>query len=322
MTDRLSRTALSILLLTAGYLTSFSDAATVDRIAAVVNGEIITESDLSAAAARAQLGLLTLTANGTQSRRTLSHQEVLDELIDQKLQLQQARKLGITVEPIEIDKAVEDVKLKNGLATDSALQKALEDEHSTLEQYKNGLKDQIMILKLVNREVRSGVILSEQDIETYYQEHPDRFRTPAKYHLHQIFIPLSDSGASSIVDQTVQETVDQLKNGAEFQTLARKNSGGAVRDGDGDLGNVRADQMLPEVRQAVELLKPGETSQPIKTAQGTHIFRLDEIIPPTTRPLEEVRPEIQEILYRERSAELYEKWLKDLRASAQVDVKY
>jgi peptidyl-prolyl cis-trans isomerase SurA len=321
MNKRLLRIAISVLLFTGGVQPSFSDAVTVDRIAAIVNGEIITTSDLQSAAARARLGLLTLAPDGTAVRRPISEQEVLGELIDQKLQLQLARKKGITVEPDEIERAVDDVKQKNGLTSDAALQKALQEEHSSLDQYKSGLKDQILILKLVNREVRSGVILSDRDIRAYYEEHPERFRTSSQYHLHEIFIPLSNSDPSKF-DQTVRDAVDQLKNGVDFQTLAKKYSEGSGTNTDGDLGNLKADQMLPEVRQAIEHLKPGEVSEPIKTALGAHIFRLDGILPPKARPIEEVKPEIQEILFQERSAEIYEKWLKDLRASAQVDVKY
>jgi peptidyl-prolyl cis-trans isomerase SurA len=321
MNKRLRRIAISILLFTGGVQPSFSDAATVDRIAAIVNGEIITTSDLQTAAERARLGLLTLAPDGSASRRPISEHEILGELIDQKLQLQMARKRGITVEPEEIEKAVEDVKQKNGLTTDAALQKALQEEHSSLDQYKSGLRDQILILKLVNREVRSGVILSDRDIRAYYEGHPERFQTPQEYHLHQIFIPLSKSDPSTF-DRTVRNAADQLKSGAEFQTLVKQYSEGSGPNSDGDLGNLKADQMLPEVRQAIERLKPGEVSEPIKTALGAHIFRLDEILPPKFRPIEEVKPEIQELLFQERSAEIYEKWLKDLRASAQVDVKY
>ncbi|HUK55255.1 MAG TPA: peptidyl-prolyl cis-trans isomerase [Nitrospiria bacterium] len=322
MSKRFARIVLSAFLFTVAAQPQLGDAVTVDRIAAIVNGEIITASDLKSAAARARLGLLTLTPDGTPARTPVSEQKVLEQLIDQKLQLQLAQKKGITVEPDEIDKAVQDVKQKNGMANDAALEKALEEEHSSLDQYKKGLKDQIMILKLVNREVKSGVLLSDQDIRAYYEEHPDRFRTPLQYHLHQIFIPLSTPDASPSFDQSVRDAVDRLKKGADFQTLAQQYAAGADRKGDGDLGNLDADQMLPDVHRAIEHLKPGEISEPVKTASGAHIFRLDEILPSKTRPIEEVRPEIQDLLFQERSADLYEKWLKDLRAAGQVEIKY
>lgn len=297
-------------------------AATVDRIVAVVNGEIITFSDLQSAAAQARLGLLSLSSDGAISQRPSSEQEILEQLISQRLQLQMARKKGIAVGPEEVEKAVEDVKQKNGMATDSALQKALQEEHADLDQYKNGLKDQIMILKLVNREVKSGVVLSEEEMRSYYAEHSDGFLTPLQYRLRQIFIPIPEPGSAQTAEQTARSVADQLKTGADFQALVKRYSIGPEVKNDGTLGTVRADQMLPEIRRAIEPLKAGEFSGPVKTAAGIHIFRLDEIQPPKPRAFEEVKTEIQERLFQERAAELYEKWLKDLRASAQVEIKF
>jgi len=297
-------------------------AATVDRIVAVVNGEIITFSDLQSASAQARMGLLSLSADGTISHPPSSEHEILEQLINQKLQLQLARKKGIFVGPEEVDRAVADVKQKNGMATDSALQKALQEEHADLDQYKSGLKDQITILKLVNREVKSGVVLSEEELRSYYEEHPERFLTPMQYRLHQIFISIPDPGSAQTAEQTARNVADQLKTGADFQTLLKRYSSGPEGKGNGDLGLLRADQMLPEIRRAIEPLKPGEFSGPVKTAAGLHIFRLDEIQPPKPRAFEEVKSEIQERLFQEQSADLYEKWLKDLRSSAQVDIKF
>ncbi|MBI3995199.1 MAG: peptidyl-prolyl cis-trans isomerase [Nitrospirae bacterium] len=322
MTKHLWHRAIVILLLGAGIQPLNGGASTLDRIVAVVNGEIITLSDLQSAAAQAQLGLLGLSPDETAPRRPSSQPEVLDRLIDQKLQLQTARRKGVAVGPEELERAVEEVKQKNGMTTDEALQKALQKEHTNLHQYKNGLRDQIMILKLVNREVRAGVVLSDEDLRSYYEEHSDRFLIPIQYRLRQILIPISDRESAPAAEQTARSVADQLKNGVAFQTLARRYSNGPEAKDPGNLGLVRADQMLPEIRRAIESLKPGEFSPPIRTPAGFHLLQLDEIQPPAPRPLGEVRTVIQEILFQERSAELYEKWLKDLRTSAQVEIKF
>lgn len=322
MIKRLALAALAMLLPALWIHPPTGGAATVDRIVAVVNGEIITFSDLQSAAAQARLGLLGLSSDGTISRLQSSAPEILEQLINQRLQLQMARKRGITVGPEEVEKAVEDVKQKNGMATDAALQKALQEEQADLDQYKNGLKDQIMVLKLVNREVKSGVVLSEEEMRSYYEEHADRFLTPMQYRLRQIFIPIPGTGSAQTAEQTARSVADQLKSGADFQAMVKRYSSGPEAKYNGDLGTLRTDQMLPEIRQAIEPLKPGEFSGPVKTAAGIHIFRLDEIQPPKPRPFEEAKNEIQERLFQERSAELYEKWLKDLRASAQVEIKF
>ncbi|MEK6684122.1 MAG: peptidyl-prolyl cis-trans isomerase [Nitrospirota bacterium] len=322
MTKRLAFTALVMLLPTLWIQPPTGGAATLDRIVAVVNGEIITFSDLQSAAAQARLGLLSLSSDGMISHLPSSAPEILEPLINQRLQLQMARKRGITVGPEEVEKAVEDVKQKNGMATDAALKKALQETQADLDQYKNGLKDQIMILKLVNREVKSGVVLSEEEMRSYYEEQADRFLTPMQYRLRQIFIPIPGPGPAKTEEQTARSVADQLKSGADFQAMVKRYSGGPEANNNGDLGTVRADHMLPEIRQAIEPLKPGEFSGPVKTAAGIHIFRLDEIQPPKPRAFEEVKGEIREQLFFERSAELYEKWLKDLRARAQVEIKF
>jgi len=299
-----------------------ADASTVDRIIAIVNGDIITASDLKSATAQARLGLLGLSATGTPARSQPSESDVLEQLIDQKLQLQLAEKQGITVEPEEVNNALQDVKRKNGLPDDSALEKALLDENFNFDQYKNGLKEQIMILKLVNREVKAGVVLSDEEIRAYHAEHSKEFLTPLKYRLHQILIPVSDPETAPDAEQIARKAADQLNGGADLDTTVREYSVGNVSVHQSDLGVVRADYMQPEIRQAIESLKPGEYSAPVRTTAGIHIFRMDEVLPPTVRPVEEVKGEIQETLYQQRAADLYEKWLKDLRASAQVEIKY
>jgi peptidyl-prolyl cis-trans isomerase SurA len=301
---------------------ALAGTSSVDRIIAVVNGEIITFSDLQSAAAQSRLGLLTLSPDGMIAQRPSSEQEILEQLINQRLQLQIARKKGITVGPEELEKAVADVKLKNGMTTDSALQKALQEEQANLDQYKNGLKDQIMIVKLVNREVRSGVVLSDEEMRSYYADHSNQYLTPMQYRLRQIYIPLSQPGSVQTAEQTARDIEEQLKNGGDFQALVKRYSSGPELKDNGDLGTVRADHMMPEIRQVIETLKPGEFSGPVKSAGGLHVFRLEEIQTPKPRPFEEVKSEIQERLFQERSAELYEKWLKDLRTAAQVEIKY
>ncbi|MBI3609075.1 MAG: peptidyl-prolyl cis-trans isomerase [Nitrospirae bacterium] len=319
MSKRLPLAVIAMLLPALWIQPPTGEASTVDRIVAVVNGEIITSSDLQSAAAHADL---TGAPMGKLPRKPLSERETLEQLIDKKLQLQTARKKGITVEPDEIEKALDDVKQRNGLATDAALQKALEEERTTPDRYRETLQDQIMILKLINREVKSSIVLSEDDIRSYYEDSADRFQTPVLYHLRQIFLPATGPESAAVADRAARRLADQLKSGAEFQALVKQSSSGPeVKDG-GDLGLLRKDQMLPEIRQAIERLSPGEFSEPVKTPAGIHLFRLDEIKPSRRRPMEEVRAEIQDRLFQERSAELYEKWLSGLRATAQVEIKF
>ena len=289
----------------------------VDRIIAVVNGEIITASELDAAAAHSKLGLFSLSPD----LEADSVQSVLEQLILQKIQIQLARRQGISTDSEELNRALEDVKRKTGTATDRALEEALQKEHLTLDRYRELLRDQIAILKLINREVKAGVVLGEEEIKAYYERHPDRFLTPVEYHLRQIFLPFAPPNTPEAVQARAQELERRLQEGADFQTLLQQTAVSNAQKS-GDLGFMKPEHMLPEIRQAVLPLKTGEFSAPVRTESGIHIFRVEEVRASRPLPLESVRSEIQAILYQERSEELYERWLKDLRSSAQVEIKY
>ncbi|HXC61928.1 MAG TPA: SurA N-terminal domain-containing protein, partial [Nitrospiria bacterium] len=116
---------------------------TVDRIVAVVNNEVITQSELEEAVAQAK-------APPPQSQ--IQH-ETLKKMIEKKLQLQYAKKKGISVSQEELQAALQDIKKRNNFPTDQALNDALAAEHLTFEQYKTDLMEQLLLLKLVNREV-------------------------------------------------------------------------------------------------------------------------------------------------------------------------
>ena len=295
-------------------------AAGVDRIVAIVNGEIITGSELQAAVEQSGLGLFDLSPDlGSDSG---AGRNVLEQLILQKIQLQLARKQSISTNPEEVLRALEDVKRKNGLATDSALEKSLQKENLTLDRYRELLRDQITILKLINREVKAGVVLGEVEINAYYVRHADRYLTPTEYHLRQIFLPFAPPNTPDVVQARAHELERRLQEGADFQALLQQHSATPDTQKGGDLGYMKAEHMLPEIRQAVLSLKPGEISGPVRTETGIHIFRVEEIRPSQPLPLDKVRGDIQSILYQERSEELYERWLKELRNTAQVDIKF
>lgn len=324
MDKRQSVIPIAALFLTALTHPMMTHAATIDRIVAVVNGEIITSSELQWAVNQAKLGLLTPIPDPHQdiSQEGPSDREALRQLIDKKLQLQWARKRGITVGPEEVERALEDVKQRNGILSDTALQTTLKKEHLNLDQYREELKDQMMILKLVNREVKAGVVLSNEEVRSYYQEQSNRFLSPPEYHLHQIFLPIPKPQVAQTVYQTAKVLVARLKSGADFQAIVQEYSDGPDAKNGGDLGHLRKDQLLPEIQRAIEHLEPGGISEPVRTPAGIHIFRLDELKRAHPRPFEEVKDEIQVLLFQERSVELYEQWLKDLRATAQVEIKF
>lgn len=304
-------------------------AVVLDRIAAIVNGEVITFSELREAMTRMQLGLEELDPAMDSKAESLhspvSHtpeREALNRLIEHKLQLQLAQRRGITVESDEVGEALKEIKKRNGMSTDEALEKALLADRSNLDQYKSDLREQLMILKLANREVQSGILLNEEALLEYYQNHLDHYSLPDEIHLRQILLRIPQSELKEVVWKKAQEMVAQLRAGTDFKSLAGQESSGSEAKDGGDLGFVKKGQVLPLVEQAISGLAPFEVSDPVVTSAGIHIFFVEEIKTGQVRPFEEVKQQIRESLFQERSAKSYGEWLQNLRDSAQVEIKF
>lgn len=308
----------------------------LDRIVAIVNGEVITFSELKEAMTRMQLGLEELGPAMDSKAESLHspvphppEREALNQLIERKLQLQLAQRRGITVESDEVEEALKEIKKRNGISTDEALEKALLADRSNLDQYKSDLREQLMILKLANREVQSGILLNEEELLEYYQNHLNRYSLPDEIHLRQILlrIPQPDppEAEKEVIWKKAQEMVAQLRAGPpqanDFKSLARQESEGPEAKEGGDLGFVKKGQVLPLVEQAISGLAPFEVSDPVVTSAGVHIFFVEEVKTGQYRPFEEVKQQIRESLFQERSAKSYGEWLQNLRDAAQVEIK-
>jgi parvulin-like peptidyl-prolyl isomerase len=306
-----------------------SQNAVLDRIVAIVNGEIITLSEFQDAMARMRLGLsgLSLPTNDNsqdlgQTDPHLLEREVLNQLVERRLQLQLAYKRGITVNPEEVDQALNEIRERNGLKTSEALQQALTLNRLSLDQFKNDLRDHIMILKLANREVRSTILLDEKQLLDYYESHPDRYAQPDEIRLRQILLRVPRSQSKQDTLKKAEELVTRIRNGADFRSLAQEVSQGPEAKDGGDLGFIKKGELLSYVEKILFDLSPGEISDPIETQAGIHIFRIEEVKTGQIRPFEEVKQEIRESLFQERSAALYGEWLQNLRDAAQVEIRF
>ncbi len=144
-------------------------AEVVDRIVAVVNDDIILLSELDESFKPYADRIVALSYSVDEERQALFNvrEEILNQLIDQKLTDQQIKRSKITVSSGEIDNAIERLKEAN-FFTDEELREMLSAEGLTLEEYRNRIKDQILRAKLVNFEVKSKIVITKEDIESYY----------------------------------------------------------------------------------------------------------------------------------------------------------
>jgi parvulin-like peptidyl-prolyl isomerase len=184
------------------------------------------------------------------------------------------------------------------------------------------VREQLTLLKLVDREVRSGIMVSEVELQRYFESHMNRFALPAEYRLSQILILPRRGEEPADVRRRAASVFEALKKRADFADLAVRVSDGAESTRGGNLGVVRQGELLPQIERAVAQLQPGQITEPIESPQGWHIIRLEEKKPPQFRPLAEVKNEIQNLVYQQKSEDVYRVWMADLKNKSHIEVKF
>lgn len=304
--------------LTPGYLR----AEITNRIVATINTDIITLHELNTSIKR----LTGLSVKDLQLRDERNfykvRRAVLDKLINEKIAKQQIIKLGIKVLTKDVEGAIERVKRENNL-TQEELIYSLKMEGITLEEYKERIRRDIERFRLVNYEVKSKIVITEENVKKYYQQHTKEYTEADKVRLARIFLKIRNPDDKEEIAQTKdlgREILRELEGGRDFFEMARIYSQGpAAREG-GDLGWIKLSQLEPELRKKIAKLSPGERTNLNLAPSGFQIIKLIEEKKEGIKPFEEVRDAIYSKLFREEVEKRYVAWLKKLREKSFIKV--
>ncbi|MEW6259909.1 MAG: SurA N-terminal domain-containing protein [Thermodesulfobacteriota bacterium] len=307
-------------------LTSARDihSEVVDRIVAVVNDDIITLSELNEAMRPYEQKILASGYTSERERQMLFRvrEDMLNQLIDQKLTDQEIARYKLNVSDNEIDQAIERIKKTNSL-TDEGFRAALEREGMSMEAYRQRMKEQLLRANLLNKEVKSKIVITREDVRKYYDEHPDLYKVTQSYVLETILSRPEPSRAdiSNAVSRNALETLlPLLRSGKPFSDIVSTVQQPGLDLRQIELGEYRLDVMAPEIRDTVTRLKPGEYSEVIETDQGFQVFRVLEIRKNAGKTLEEATIEIEDKLYREILDARFNKWLQELRKKSVIKI--
>jgi peptidyl-prolyl cis-trans isomerase SurA len=315
--------AITTLLIIMTALPAFSPAEEIDRIAAIVNEEIITSHEVNQ-------GALLLAKEGEKkgaladADKAQLQPKALNRLIDKKLIDQKIKELGISVSEEELRQTIEDVKKQNKL-TQEDLISALRSQGLSFDQYKAQLREQLERVRLMGQEVRSKIQVGENEAKEYYDANPGSFSTEDSFRARHIFFRLNRNAKGDEVNKVLTNAMivlQQAKSGKDFAELARKYSDDpqAATDG-GELGTFKKGDMLPEIENAVIGMRSGQISDIVNTPAGFHIIKLEERTPGKLRPYDEVKGEINEMLFKKKSEERFSQWVAGLRAAAAIEIK-
>lgn len=305
-------------------------AVLIDRVVAVVNREIITQSELDELAHARKMEIEKELADRSNSSGSPFgtaaevQRDLLNETIEKKLILQEAKKRGVRITESELEMALRDIEGRNQFPSREAFQEAISRENLSWEKYLDDLKNQLTILKLMNREIDSNLALTDQEVQAYYDTRSDLFIVPDEIRLKQILFRLPPSAAPEAIDETrrkAEQVLKEAQGGGDFDRLVEQHSEGSERRQGGDLGSFKKGELTPEIDRVVFTLKPGTVSPLVQSAVGFHIFKVQNREGVRRQPLERVRKEVEERLIFEKREALRKKWLDEIWSRSFVDVK-
>jgi peptidyl-prolyl cis-trans isomerase SurA len=301
-----------------------TDAAVVDRVVAVVNEDIITLYDLNQAMKPYEANIRALGYSPEKEHETLFklRTDLINRIIDRKLTDQAVKKDNIEVSEKEIDAAIERIKESRAL-TDEDLRAGLAQQGLTMDEYRQNVKQQLLRNILVNREVKSKIVITEDEIKRYYDAHSEKYAGETKYHIWSIFIRIPESAGDAtkrLARERMEAVAAQLKQGQPFESLAAQKSDSPLAPEGADLGLYRLDELSQQLQKPVKEMKAGDFSSILDTDMGYQIIYVQKIIKTDAKSLDDVKSEIQQTLYEEAIDNRFQAWLENLRKKSHIQI--
>lgn len=300
-------------------------AEPVDRVAAVVNNDIIALSEVEQRAA-SELSKANSERDG-EARAKLRKDALrrsVDVLIGEKLLEAAVKEFNIDVSDAEVDAGIDDVKKRNNIDGEQ-FETLLRNEGYTLDTYRQFMKKHLAKLKLINLKVRQKMKVTDEDLKGEYAKMIKLDSDDAEVHARHILVSVPPKATAEQVETARQKAVKLAQEArgpkVDFAELAKKKSDGPSAADGGDLGFFRRGVMVAEFERAVFKLEVGGVSEPVRTQYGWHVIKLEEKRAVQPKPFEDVKEQLKDRLLREQMEKYTEQYVQELRQQAIVDVK-
>lgn len=313
-----------LILLASLWLEPVFAAEVCNRLVAVVNNDVITLYELNNRMKEMTGVPVEELMQKNEAMYREARQKILELLIDEKIAQAKIKELRIQVSDKQVDNFLEKMKRDNQL-TQEDLVAGLEKEGLSYEKYRERIRRDIERSQLIEYEVRSKIIIREEAIQKYYEEHKGTFGVAEKVHLAGIFLMRKNVKSEEEMRELYRKAQDisaKLKAGADFGQMAGTYSEGPGAKQGGDLGQFTVEHLEAGLKSVVEALPEGGVSDPLARPNGIQIIKVVKKQTGKIRSLEEMKEAIFEILYREEVNRRYQIWIKELRDSAYTRVIY
>lgn len=297
-----------------------SHGEVIDKIAIVVNNEMITQSDIDRLLGPVYSRYRTI-YQGDELIKKLeeARQKIMEDMIEEKLILSEAKRLKVEVDERDIDARVEEMKERVG--SKEGFEKALLEQRIAIKDLRARYREQLMVRRLIDQKIGSKVVITPVEINDYYNSHIREFVMPEEVKLRNILIKEKPEFSAQKAHSLAENIVKRLQNKDDFANLARTYSDGPNAQDGGLMGYVKKGDLLPEIEDVVFNLKEGENSDVMQSPLGYHIFKVEEKRPSQMLALSEVRHEVEQLIFRDKVKEKISEWVKDLKKNAYIAFK-
>lgn len=297
--------------------TTYAKTESLDRVVAVVNDTVITQSEVenNLKAAKQQLAM---EHKPLPDNKTLRKQ-VLDRIVYDSLVLQIAKRNKAEVSKEDLNQALESMAASNHMDIDQ-MKFTLQNQGTNFDSFSKRIEKQILISRIQQQAVAPKIQVSEAEIDNYIKSETNKKLGSGEYHIIHIVAQLPESPTNEQIaaaKSSANTLYKKIKDGESFEKLAVNTSTGAEALAGGDLGWRKAAEIPTVFSKALASMKVGDVSKPLQAPNGFHILKLVEARNDSTKL---TRQEVKNQLSRRKFDEHLVTWLQQLRDQSFVKI--
>lgn len=301
--------------------TTFAHAEVVDKIVAIVNNEIILQSDYSILEKKANKPAMIeeILLNGKSPTELKKDKKLQTEyLINEKLLDSEVKKLNLTATPERVENEIKQMAQKYKTTKEEIMAAARSEMSLTTDEYKRFLKTQIERQSLIEQDITSKVRVTDEEVyEEYKKRNPRASSGISEVTLAQIFFNPSKGGAEKAKSRA-DAALAKIQAGEKFETIAEQTSEDTNFVAGGLLGSFKSGELNAEFDSAIANLKAGQTSAVFKSKRGFHILKVLSLKSVADPQFEKDKERIRSLLMERSFEKQFRSWLKKKREEATI----
>jgi peptidyl-prolyl cis-trans isomerase SurA len=320
----------------------------VEEIITRVNNQIITRSEYARSKDQLRDEVKQQAPSDPDKVYADREKDVLRDLIDQQLLIEKGKDLGITGDT-DLIKQLDQMRKDMKLDSMEALEKEAEKQGISWEDFKQTQRNQIITRKVIGEEVGGHLSINKEDEQKFYDDHKSEMEQPEFIRLSEILVapksatpppapvaagtdaaqPPTDDAAKQATDTAAlgaaeakaNDLLKQIRDGANFEDIAKKASDGPSAADGGALGVFKRGQLAKELEDKTFAMKTGEISDVIRTKQGYVILKVVDHQMAGIPPFKDALPKIEDAQYMQKLQPALRTYLTKLREDAYIDYK-